>query len=44
MSVSSWWFDPRYKRAIHVDMRYMRWLMDQVYPAPHLLREMGLDG
>ena len=41
---ASWWFDPRYKRAIHVDMRYMRWLMDQVYPAPHLLREMGLDG
>ena len=41
---ASWWFDPRYKRAIHVDMRYMRWLMDKVYPAPHLLREMGLDG
>ena len=40
---ASWWFDPRYKRAIHVDMRYMRWLMDKVYPAPHLLREMGLD-
>ena len=39
---ASWWFDPRYKRAVHVDMRYMRWLMDKVYPAPHLLREMGL--
>ncbi|AKC88295.1 peptidase S46 [Pseudoxanthomonas suwonensis] len=39
---ASWWFDPRYKRAIHVDMRYMRWLMEQVYPAPHVLREMGL--
>jgi len=39
---ASWWFDPRYKRAIHVDMRYMRWLMDKVYPAPHVLREMGL--
>lgn len=39
---ASWWFDPRYKRAIHVDMRYMRWLMDTVYPAPHVLREMGL--
>ncbi|MBO9718120.1 MAG: S46 family peptidase [Pseudoxanthomonas sp.] len=39
---ASWWFDPRYKRAIHVDMRYMRWLMEKVYPAPHLLREMGL--
>jgi hypothetical protein len=39
---ASWWFDPRYKRAVHVDMRYMRWLMDKVYPAPHVLREMGL--
>lgn len=39
---ASWKFDPRYKRAIHVDMRYMRWLMDKVYPAPHLLEEMNL--
>ncbi|MBN8728237.1 MAG: S46 family peptidase [Xanthomonadales bacterium] len=39
---ASWWFDPRYKRAIHVDLRYMRWLMAKVYPAPHLLAEMGL--
>ena len=41
---ASWMFDPRYKRAIHVDMRYMRWLMSRVYPAPHLLREMNLAG
>lgn len=39
---ASWMFDPRYKRAIHVDMRYMRWLMAKVYPAPHLLEEMNL--
>ena len=39
---ASWWYDPRFKRAIHVDLRYMRWLMAKVYPAPHLLREMGL--
>jgi hypothetical protein len=39
---ASWMFDPRYKRAIHVDLRYMRWLMARVYPAPHLLREMNL--
>lgn len=39
---ASWKFDPRYKRAIHVDMRYLRWLMGEVYPAPHLLREMNL--
>lgn len=39
---ASWMFDPRYKRAIHVDMRYMRWLLSKVYPAPHLLEEMKL--
>ncbi|MEO7072261.1 MAG: S46 family peptidase, partial [Rhodanobacter sp.] len=39
---ASWKFDPRTKRAIHVDMRYMRWLMDKVYPAPDLLRELGV--
>jgi len=39
---ASWWFDPRYKRAIHVDMRYFRWLLDKVYPAHHLLKEMKL--
>ncbi len=39
---ASWMFDPRYKRAIHVDLRYMRWLMAKVYPAPHLLKEMDL--
>ncbi len=39
---ASWMFDPRYKRAIHVDMRYLRWLLAKVYPAPHLLKEMGL--
>ncbi len=39
---ASWMFDPRYKRAIHVDMRYVRWLMDKVYPAHWLLDEMKL--
>ncbi|WP_111268129.1 S46 family peptidase [Marilutibacter maris] len=39
---ASWMYDPRYKRAIHVDMRYLRWLMAKVYPAPHLLEEMRL--
>ena len=39
---ASWWFDPRYKRAVHVDMRYLRWLLAKVYPAPELLAEMGL--
>ena len=39
---ASWMYDPRYKRAIHVDMRYLRWLLAKVYPAPHLLEEMNL--
>lgn len=39
---ASWMFDPRYKRAVHVDARYMRWLLDKVYPAHWLLDEMQL--
>jgi len=39
---ASWMYDPRYKRAIHVDMRYLRWLLAKVYPAPRLLRELQL--
>ena len=39
---ASWMYDPRYKRAIHVDVRYLRWLLAKVYPAPHLLEEMKL--
>ncbi|MUV13993.1 S46 family peptidase [Lysobacter sp. HX-5-24] len=39
---ASWYYDPRFKRAIHVDMRYLRWLLAKVYPAPHLLQEMHL--
>lgn len=39
---ASWMFDARYKRAVHVDARYMRWLMDKVYPAHWLLDEMRL--
>lgn len=39
---ASWMYDPRYKRAIHVDMRYLRWLLAKVYPAPRLLAEMQL--
>lgn len=39
---ASWMYDPRYKRAIHVDIRYLRWLLAKVYPAPQLLKEMNL--
>jgi hypothetical protein len=38
---SNWVFDPVMTRMIAVDHRYMVWIMDKVYPAPHLLEEMG---
>jgi hypothetical protein len=39
----NWLFDPALKRTIHVDMRYVLWLMENVDPAPRLLQEMGID-
>jgi len=39
---SNWVFDPAMTRMISVDQRYMRWIMQEVYPAPQLLREMGV--
>ncbi|HEX5755282.1 MAG TPA: S46 family peptidase, partial [Arenimonas sp.] len=41
---SSWVFDPAMTRMIAVDHRYMHWIMREVYPAPQLLKEMGVDG
>lgn len=38
---SNWVFDPEMTRMIAVDHRYMLWIMDKVYPAPHLIEEMG---
>ena len=29
-------------RMISVDQRYMRWIMQDVYPAPQLLKEMNV--
>ena len=40
--VSNWVFDEEMTRTISVDQRYMRWIMQEVYPAPALLREMGV--
>jgi hypothetical protein len=40
---SSWSFDPEVGRAIHVDVRYILWILDEVDGAGHLLREMGLQ-
>ena len=39
---SNWVFDPAMTRMISVDQRYMRWIMQEVFPAPQLLREIGV--
>ncbi|WP_187770662.1 S46 family peptidase [Cognatilysobacter lacus] len=39
---SNWVFDPAMTRMIAVDQRYMRWIMQEVYPAPQLLQELGV--
>ncbi|GAB3744051.1 S46 family peptidase [Lysobacter olei] len=39
---SNWVFDPVMTRMITVDQRYMRWIMQEVFPAPALLKEMNV--
>lgn len=39
---SDWVFDPVMTRMISVDQRYMRWIMQEVAPAPQLLEELGV--
>ena len=39
---SDWDFDPRTTRSIHVDSRYMLWVMDKIDGAEHLIDEMEL--
>ncbi|KGM54124.1 dipeptidyl-peptidase 7 [Lysobacter daejeonensis GH1-9] len=39
---SNWVFDPVMTRMIAVDQRYMRWIMQEVFPAPALLKEMNV--
>jgi hypothetical protein len=39
---ADWIFNPDLTRSIHVDSRYMRWVMDEVDHAERLLEEMGL--
>lgn len=36
-------FNPAMTRSIHVDARYMLWIMDEVDGAQNLLREMGVE-
>jgi hypothetical protein len=38
---SDWLFLPEITRTIHVDLRYVLWLLDAVYGADHLITEMG---
>jgi hypothetical protein len=40
---SDWVFMPEVTRSIHVDARYMLWIMDHVDRAHNLLREMGIE-
>jgi hypothetical protein len=40
---ANWLFDPALKRTIHVDIRYILWVMEQVEPAPRLLKEMNVS-
>ncbi len=39
---SDWVFMPTITRSIHVDIRYVLWVMDAVDNADHLLTEMGV--
>ena len=39
---SDWYFDPRVTRTIHVDTRYMLWVMDKVDGAQNLIEEMDV--
>ena len=39
---SGWIFNPKLTRTIHVDIRYMLWLMEQVDGADNLVKEMGI--
>ena len=39
---SDWDFDPRTTRTIHVDTRYMLWVMEKVDDAGHIVDEMTL--
>ena len=42
--ISDWDFLPDSTRSIHVDIRYVLWMMSEVDGAGHLLEEMGVEG
>ncbi len=39
---ADWDFNPEITRSIHVDIRYVLWVMDTIDGARHLLEEMGV--
>jgi hypothetical protein len=39
---SDWIFTPSITRSIHVDIRYVLWLLDGPFGGDHLLKEMGV--
>lgn len=39
---ADWLFDPEMTRSIHVDVRYMLWLLEEVEGAAHILEELGM--
>ncbi|MGH8085191.1 MAG: S46 family peptidase [Lysobacter sp.] len=39
---SNWVFNPELTRVIALDARYMRWVMQEVFPAPQVLQELGV--
>ena len=40
---ADWDFNGKITRSIHVDARYMLWVMDKIDGAHHLLEEMGIS-
>jgi hypothetical protein len=40
--ISDWYYEPATNRTIHVDSRYMLWVMDKVDGAHRLMEEMGV--
>jgi hypothetical protein len=40
--IADWWYEPAINRTIHVDSRYMLWVMEKVDGAHRLLQEMGI--
>ena len=41
--IADWDYLPEITRSIHVDIRYVLWLMEEVDHADGLLKEMGVN-